>query len=126
MTAILATILTAMLTKVGFSLLKIWIIMHVVLLTSKFLFKKLKEIICKAGKRVFVGKLDKLINAVDKKGKTVNINDLKSEIGEEGVILAEVSEDDEVDEDSIKIIKADKMDESLKGKLQDEGIVLYA
>lgn len=126
MTAILATILTAMLIKVGFSILKVWIIAHVVLLTTKFLFTKLRELMCKVGKRVFVGRLDKLIKEVDKEGKTVNINELKNEIGEEGVIMAEVDKDGEVDEDSVKIIKADKMEESLKRKLNDDGMVIYA
>lgn len=106
------------------------LIVKVLLLTAQKLFELVKEKLRKAvGNRVLVAAVKSLANELEKerlKGKnTHKIDDILSELGSEGAVTAVVGADGEIDESSIMIMRAEKVDDHLNGILNaNDGMML--
>lgn len=122
MLAILATILLKIIFAVGIGFL-MGLILRVVLLTAKALLTKIRDTLAtKVGTRVFAGAVSGLAREVEKEAERNNnikkAHELLKELEGEGVVTAEIDSNGTVDENTIKIIKAEKIDNKLDQLLQ--------
>ena len=124
-------LLAKVLLVIGAAILATMVI-KVLLLTIKNLLLKVRDKIrCSAGRRVFISRISKLAKEVtaeaERTGNIHKVDDLLAELGDDGVVLASVDADNEVNSNEIEVLSAEKMDEQLENLLRkNNGEIVFA
>ncbi len=125
------TILVRILLFLGVAFLATILVKVAFLALKSVLLKIRDKIRLKAGRRIFMGSVGKLAAEVAKEAeRTGNIHDVNAlldELGDEGVVLASVDANNEVNQDEIEIMSAEQIDAKLDTLLsKNNGELIFA
>ena len=108
------------------------LVVKIVLLTLRDVLLRIKEKLrVTAGRRCFVGSVSKLAREItmeaERTGNIHRVDDLLAELGEDGIVIASVDANNEVNPDEIEVLSSKKMDEGLEKLLQkNQGEIIFA
>ena len=124
-------LLAKVLLVIGAAILATMVIRLILLTIKNLLLKVRDKIRASAGRRVFISRISKLAKEVtaeaERTGNVHKVDDLLAELGDDGVVLAAVDADNEVDPNEIEVLSAEKMDDQLDSLLnRNRGEIVFA
>ena len=108
------------------------LVLKVLFLTLRSVLQKVRDRLrVSVGRKCFVGAVSRLAREVtleaERNGNIHSVDEMLAELGEEGVVIADMDANGHVDRDKIEIISSREIDEKLENLLdQNQGEIVFA